>query len=109
MTYTLPFHDAAGRCWTLSGVKDVRGRRVLDFWHATTRLAVRLEPGDADAPAAEGRLQLGVAEVARLVASMRPVGAGRRSDPLFTAWRFVRLFGGTLVRLYLAGRKEPRE
>jgi cholesterol oxidase len=109
MTYTLPFHDAAGRRWTLRGVKDVRGRRVLDFWHATTKLAVRLEPGDADARAAEGRLRLGVAGVARLIASMRPVGAGRRSDPPFIAWRFVRFFGGTLARLYLAGRKEPRQ
>jgi cholesterol oxidase len=108
MTYTLPFHDAAGRRWTLRGVKDVRGRRVLDFWHATTTLTVRLEPDDAASPAAGGRLRLGVAEVARLIASMRPVGAGRRSDLPFIAWRFVRFFGGTLVRLYIAGRKEQR-
>jgi cholesterol oxidase len=107
MTYTLPFHDSAGRRWTLRGVKDVRGRRVLDFWRATTTLAVRLEPGDGDAPAAEGRMRLGVGEVARLIASMRPVGAGRRSDPQLIAWRFVRFFGGTLLRLYAAGRKEP--
>jgi hypothetical protein len=79
---------------------------MLDFWHATTTLAVRLEQDDGNTPAGEGRMRLGVGEVARLIASMRPVGAGRRSDPLFIAWRFVRFFGGTLVRLYLAGRKE---
>jgi hypothetical protein len=108
MTYTLPFHDAAGRRWTLRGVKDVRGRRVLDFWHATTRLRVRLEPDDPASAAADGRLQLGVGRVARLVASMRPVGAGRLSDLPVTAWRFARFFGGTLLRLYIAGRKERR-
>jgi cholesterol oxidase len=107
MTYTLPFHDAAGRRWTLRGVKDVRGRRMLDFWRATTRLAVRLEPDDGHVPAAEGHMRLGAGEVARLTASMRPVGAGRRSDLPLIAWRFVRFFGGTLMRLYVAGRKEP--
>jgi cholesterol oxidase len=106
MTYTLPFHDAAGRRWTLRGVKDVRGRRVLDFWRATTTLAVRLEPDDADSPAGVGRLQLGVGRVARLIASMRPVGTGRRFDPPAIAWRFARFFGGTLLRLYTLGRKE---
>jgi cholesterol oxidase len=108
MTYTLPFHDANGRRWTLRGVKDVRGHGVLDFWRTTTTLRVRLEPDDAGVAAADGRLQLGVRQVARLIASMRPVGAGRRSDLPFTAWRFVRFFGGTIARLYIAGRKERR-
>jgi cholesterol oxidase len=108
MIYTLPFHDANGRGWTLRGVKDVRGRRVLDFWRATTTLAVRLEQTDGDRPAAEGELRIGAAAVARLLASMRPVGAGRRSDAPFALWRFFRFFGGTLVRLYAAGRNEPR-
>jgi cholesterol oxidase len=108
MTYTLPFHDTAGRRWTLRGVKDVRGRRVLDFWHATTTLRVRLEPDDATSVAADGRLQLGAGQVARLISSMRPVGAGRLSDLPLIAWRFARFFGGTLARLYIAGRKERR-
>jgi cholesterol oxidase len=108
MTYTLPFHDAAGRDWTLRGVKDVGGRRVLDFWHATTRLRVRLEPGDAASPAGSGRLRLGIGEVAWLIASMRPVSPGRPLDLPVIAWRFVRFFGGTLARLYIAGRKKQR-
>jgi hypothetical protein len=108
MTYTLPFHDAAGRRWTLRGVKDVRGRGVLDFWRATTTLAVRLEPDGGDTLAASGQMRLGVRAVTRLVGSMRPVRAGRRSDPPLALLRFVRFFAGTLLGLYLAGRREPR-
>jgi hypothetical protein len=107
MTYTLPFHDTAGRRWTLRGVKDVRGRGLLDFWRATTTLAVRLEPHGGDTVAASGQMRLGVGAVTRLIASMRPVGAGRRSDPPLAMFRFVRFFAGTLLSLYLAGRKEP--
>jgi cholesterol oxidase len=107
MTYTLPFHDAAGRRWTLRGVKDVRGRGVLDFWRATTTLAVRLEPDGGDTLAASGQMRLGVRAVTRLVGSMRPVRAGRRSDPPLALLRFVRFFAGTLLGLYLAGRREP--
>jgi hypothetical protein len=52
-------------------------------------------------------MRLGVGAVAGLVASIRPVGAGRRSDPPLALLRFVRFFAGTLLGLYLAGRKEP--
>jgi cholesterol oxidase len=107
MTYTLPFHDSEGRRWTLRGVKDVRGRSPLDFWRATTTLAVRLEPADGHAPAT-GRMRLGVPEVARLIASMRPVGAGRRSHQPLALWRFVRFYARTVLHLYLAGRREPK-
>jgi cholesterol oxidase len=107
MTYTLPFHDSADHGWTLRGIKDVRGRRALDFWHATTNLAVRLEPGEGDAAAGIGRMRLGVPEVARLGASIRPVGAGRRADAPLAVIRFLRFFAGTLLRLYAAGRREP--
>jgi hypothetical protein len=42
-----------------------------------------------------------------LIASLRPVGAGRRSDPPLALWRFVSFFAGTLLRLYLTGRRRP--
>jgi cholesterol oxidase len=106
MRYALPFCASDGRRWVLRGTKDVRGRRILDFWHATTTLAVRLEPTEGDGATAAGRLQLGPTAVARLLASIRPVRGGRRSDPAVALARFVAFFSGTLVRLYVAGRRE---
>jgi cholesterol oxidase len=108
MRYTLPFHAADGRRWVLSGVKDVHGRRIVDFWRATTTLAARLEPGDSDGPAGVGRLRISAPGVAKLIGSMRPVRGGPRHDPLLALWRFVRFYAGTVLRLYAAGKRGPR-
>jgi cholesterol oxidase len=105
MTYSLPFHGADDRAWMLQGRKDVRGRRILDFWRATTTLqACLVQREDGDSPAS-GRMRIGVLDVARLLASMRGVGGGHRSDPAVALLRFDRFFLGTVLRLYLAGRR----
>jgi cholesterol oxidase len=105
MSYALPFGDLDGKRWVLRGTKDVRGRRVLDFWRATTTLNARLEPAEGDGAPATGQMSLGVPAVARLIASIRPVRGTRRSDPVVATARFVAFFAGTLARLYLAGRR----
>jgi cholesterol oxidase len=106
MRYSLPFCASDGRRWVLRGAKDVRGRRIIDFWRATTTLDARVEPTDGEGAASVGRLQLGPPAVARLLASIRPVRGGRRSDPAVALARFVTFFSGTLVRLYVVGRRE---
>jgi cholesterol oxidase len=105
MTYSLPFHGADDRAWMLQGRKDVRGRRMLDFWRTTTTLQARLAPRDDGDSPASGRMRIGVLDVARMLASMRGVRGGHRSDPAVALLRFDRFFVGTLLRLYLAGRR----
>jgi cholesterol oxidase len=105
MRYTLPFHAVDGRRWVLSGVKDVRGRRMIDFWRATTTLAARLDSGADASSAGVGRLRISAPGVAQLIGSMRPVRSGRRRDPALALWRFVRFYAATLVRLYVAGKR----
>ena len=105
MGYMLPFSAADGSSWLLHGTKDVRGRTILDFWRATTTLAARLEPDGRDGEAAFGQMSLGPLAVARLLASLRPVQGSRRTDSAVAAGRFAAFFAGTLVRLYVAGRR----
>jgi cholesterol oxidase len=108
MRYTLPFHTADGRRWMLSGVKDVRGRSIVDFWRATTTLDARLDPAEGEA-GARGRLRISAPGVARLIGSLRLVRGGARHDPALTLWRFVRFYAGTVLRLYVAGKRTPRQ
>jgi cholesterol oxidase len=105
MSYVLPFCAADGRRWVLRGTKDVRGRRIADFWRATTTLDARLEPTEGDDAPAVGRLSLGPVAVARLMTSIRPLRGGNRTDPALAVMRFGAFFGGTLARLYVAGRR----
>jgi cholesterol oxidase len=107
MHYTLPFHGADERRWVLDGVKDVRGRRMIDFWRATTTLAARLQAVE-EGVAGMGRLRISAPGVAKLVASMRPEQGGGPFDELRTAGRFVRFYASTIVRLYLAGKRAGR-
>lgn len=99
MTYDLPFRGADQRPWVLRGVKHVRGRRVADFWRATTTLRARIEPAGGGPPVAAGTLRIGARAVARELASVR-------AGPAALA-RFVAFFGATLLRLYAAGRRRP--
>jgi cholesterol oxidase len=105
MAYTLPFSGSDGSHWVMRGTKDVRGRSIRDFWHATTHLAARVEPAEGDGAAASGRMSLGLPAVARMIVSIRPVRGSRRSDPVVALARFVAFFAGTLGRLYVAGRR----
>jgi cholesterol oxidase len=107
MRYTLPFHGTDERRWVLHGVKDVRGRRMIDFWRATTTLATRLQ-SDEGGVAGIGRLRISAPGVAQLVASMRPERGRGSSDGVRTGWRFVRFYASTIVRLYVAGKRARR-
>jgi cholesterol oxidase len=108
MRYTLPFHTADGRRWVLSGVKDVRGRSIVDFWRATTTLDARLDPAEGDA-VARGRLRITAPGVVQLIGSLRLVRGGARHDAVLALWRFVRFYAGTVLRLFIAGRRAPRQ
>jgi cholesterol oxidase len=107
MRYALPFHAADGRAHVVSGVKDVRGRRVIDFWRATTTLATRLESSDEGAVGL-GRLRINTAGVAELISSIRLAPGGRKGDVPAAFWRFVRFYAATLLRLYAAGTRRGR-
>jgi cholesterol oxidase len=107
MRYALPFHAADGRQYVLSGVKDVRGRRIIDFWRATTTLAARLESSD-DGAVGIGRLRISTTGVAGLISSMRLAPGGRKGDVPAAFWRFVRFYAATLLKLYAAGTRGRR-
>jgi hypothetical protein len=104
MRYVLPFHASDGRPRVLSGVKDVRGRRIIDFWRATTTLATRLESSDHVAVGI-GRLRINTTGVAGLISSMRLTPGGRRGDVPAAFWKFVRFYTATLLKLYAAGTR----
>jgi hypothetical protein len=108
MRYTLSFHTADGRRLVLSGVKDVRGCRVIDFWRATTTLDAHLEVEDGEDPVAAGTFRISVPGVAHLLGSMRPVPGGRRRDADLALGRFVGFYARTIVGLYAAGRRAAR-
>ena len=105
MRYVLPFCASDGTRWVLRGAKDVRGRKIADFWRATTTLATCIEPTEGHGATATGWMHLGPLAVARLAASIRPVRGSRRSDPAVAGARFIAFFAGTLARLYVAGRR----
>jgi cholesterol oxidase len=107
MRYALPFHAADGRAHVLSGVKDVRGRRIVDFLRATTTLATRLE-SRTEGAIGMGRLRISTTGVAELIGSMRLVPGGRKGDLPVAFWKFVRFYSATLVRLYAAGARGGR-
>ena len=108
MVYELPFYASDDRPWLLRGVKHVSGHRIVDFWRTTTTLEAVLAPRDGAGPTGAGQLRLGVRDVVRLLASMRPVRGGRRSNPVAPWWQFVRFYAGTILRLYVAGKRSLR-
>jgi cholesterol oxidase len=106
MRYVLPFHASDGRPHVLSGVKDVRGRRIIDFWRATTTLAARVESNDG--AVGIGRLRIDTTGVAGLISSLRLAPGARKGDLPAAFWRFVRFYAGTLLDLYAAGTRGRR-
>jgi hypothetical protein len=104
MAYVLPFVAADGQAWILSGLKDVRGRSIRDFWRATTTLATKLKRGDGGV-VADARLRIGVPAVAKLLLSVRARGTGTLARAAVTIARLGYFFGLTITRLYLAGRR----
>jgi len=108
MVYELPFQGKDDRPLLLRGVKHVRGHRIVDFWRSTTTLQAEIAPREGAGPTGSGQLRLGVGDVVRLIVSMRGVGGGRRSSPVAAWWRFVRFYAGTIIRLYVAGKRARR-
>jgi cholesterol oxidase len=107
MIYSLPFHATDDRKHVLSGLKHVRGNQILDFWRSTTRLKAKLEK-TGEAPVSVGELELGVWDVAKLLASMRGTRGGRWSGAVVAYWRFILFYSSTILRLYIDGRKGRR-
>jgi cholesterol oxidase len=108
MVYSLPFHAPDGRRRVLSGLKHVRGNRILDFWRSTTTLSAKLEePGVTSVPV--GQLRLGVWDVVKLLSSMRGTRGGRRSGAVVAYFRFISFYVSTILRLYIDGRKGHRK
>jgi cholesterol oxidase len=108
MWYSLPFHASDGRPWVLRGRKDVHGRAIRDFWRTTTILEASLDTREDRRQPARGTLRINPLAVGRMLASLRPVGGARAADSAAAFWRFNRFFARTLIRLYLAGRREDR-
>jgi len=103
MDYVVPFVDDAGRSWLLQGSKLVYPRRAIGPWRATTRMGVALTaPGDRyDATAPSGTVTIGVADVARLLLSLRPAGAAGVGAAATTLLRFGGFFTGQVLRAFL--------
>lgn len=101
MIYQLGFVHA-GREYFLSGHKVVRDDPGCDLWRDTTTLFTRLHEGSDSSGTvlASGVLALGVAELARLVASMEVTHAGSLGEKAATLGRFGRFFMGELWDSY---------
>jgi cholesterol oxidase len=110
MDYIVPFVDDDGVSWRLQGSKLVYHRRATGPWRATTRMDIALTaPGDRyDAMTPSGTVTIGVADVARLLASLRPTGTSGVGAAAGTLLRFGGFFAGRVVRAFLpdaAGRR----
>jgi cholesterol oxidase len=99
MDYLVPFVDDNGVRWLLQGSKLVYRRGLIGPWRATTRMDVALTaPGDRyDAMAPTGAVTIGVADVARLLTSLRPTGAAGAGAAAATLLRFGGFFAGRVL------------
>lgn len=91
-----------GEPWCVSGKKDIRDDEGLDLWGDTTTLYTRLYKGrdTSGEVVGAGVLSLGVGELVKLVASMRPVGAEGPAEAARASARFGEFFLGQLWATY---------
>jgi cholesterol oxidase len=103
MDYIVPFVDDNGASWLLQGSKLVYRRGLIGPWRATTRMGVALTaPGDRyDAMTPTGTVTIGIADVARLLLSLRPTGAAGAQAAAATLLRFGGFFAGRVLRAFL--------
>lgn len=103
MDYIVPFVDDSGVGWLLQGSKLVYRRGLIGPWRATTRLDVAVTaPGNRyDALAPTGTATIGVADVARLLLSLRPTGTAGVGAGGATLLRFGGFFSGRVLRAFL--------
>jgi hypothetical protein len=104
MSYVLPFVAADGQHWILSGLKDVRGRSLIDFWRATTTLAAKLKRAGGGIEG-DAQLRIGVGEVASLLLSLRARGTGTLVRSVAVLARFGYFFAATIAALYIVGKR----
>lgn len=94
--------EAEGEPWCVAGKKMIRDDAGLDLWGDTTTLYTCIYRGRE--PEGEvvgaGVLTLGVGELVKLVASMRPVGAEDAAEAAKAAARFGEFFFGELWKTY---------
>jgi hypothetical protein len=99
MRYELAF-DHASESYYLAGQKHVHDQPGFDIWKDTTTLFTRLHQGtDQSGPVVgAGILTLGVADLARLVSSMRVLGQPHEAPEVLA--KFGRFFMGELWDTY---------
>ncbi|AHG91820.1 Patatin [Gemmatirosa kalamazoonensis] len=101
MVYELGFqHD--GRRYYLAGKKEVRNDAGLDMLSDTTTLFTRLHEGDdANGPVVgAGVLHLDMGDFAKLMSTIRPVGARSMTEGAEAVMTFSRFFAGQLIDSY---------
>jgi cholesterol oxidase len=103
MDYVVPFVDDGGASWLLQGSKLVYRRGLVGPWRATTRMGVAVTaPGDRyDASVPTGTVSIGVVDVVRELASLRPTGAAGVGAAATTLLRFGGFFAGQVLRAFL--------
>lgn len=103
MVYEVGFRHE-GEAYYLAGHKDVRDDPGFDLWADTTTLYTRLHRGsDTSGPVVgAGVLSLGLAELARLVSTMRATDAGSAGERVRAVATFGRFFLGELWETYAA-------
>lgn len=101
MVYEMAF-DYGGAPYYLAGRKDVRDDPGVDLWRDTTTLFTRLHAGaDTGGPVVgAGVLSLGVADLARLMSTMRATGTAGAAEAAAVLTRFGRMFLGALWGSY---------
>ncbi|AHE51991.1 hypothetical protein [Sphingomonas sanxanigenens] len=101
MVYELAFAHG-GRPYYLAGRKEVRDDPGFDLWRDTTTLFTRLHEGvDAGGTVVgAGTLALGVADLVRLMSTMRATGAADAAAAAAVLARFGRMFLGELWDSY---------
>jgi hypothetical protein len=99
MRYELAFHHA-GEAYYLAGQKHVHDEPGFDVWKDTTTLLTRLHRGSDQSGSVVGAgiLTLGVADLARLVSTMRVLGQPHEAPEVLA--KFGRFFLGELWDSY---------
>lgn len=101
MVYELGF-EFAGTQYYLAGKKEVRDDPGFDMLSDTTTLYTRLHRGsDATGPVVgAGVLKLDVGDFAKLLSTVRPIGAHSVGDGAEAVLTFSRFFAGQLLDTY---------
>lgn len=106
MTYGMAF-EHQGRDYYLEGTKTIHDDKGPDLWRDTTRLFCRLHEGsDERGPVVgAGVLKLGLADLLKLVSSMRSAREGLEGS--HSVMRFGQFFLGTLWDVYAPMARDP--